>query len=386
MQNKLMEDALLMREELRSCRNDLHRIPEVGLTLPQTSAYVCERLKEAGIAHRRTENCNVIAVLGKGEGCIMLRADMDALPVKEDSGESFASVNGNMHACGHDMHTAALIGAAKLLKAREETLNGQVKLLFQSGEEMVGGAKYAIEEGVLEDPPVDAAFAMHVVGALEPKKIVYSRTPFSSGYGFSVRIKGVGSHGFLPERGIDPINAGVHLHLALQELIAREVASEDRAVLTIGQFHAGSASNVIPESAVLDGTLRTFDDETEQRLKKRIAEITEGISKTFRVETEIRTLLYVPAVHTSPEFTSRILQSVKTVDDTIQCEEGPLCIGSEDFSFFQVKESSYIYIGAGVADRSLWRPQHNPQIRFDASVLPYMAAIHAQAAIDYLNE
>ena len=187
------------------------------------------------------DSSTIVAQIGQGEKCFLLRSDMDALPVCEESGEPFASQNGCMHACGHDMHAATLLGAAKILKAHEKELKGVVKLLFQSGEETFSGAREAIKAGVLENPEVNAAFAMHVAPNMENGVIQYGKHPMTSVYGFRITLTGKGTHGSTPENGVDPINTGVHLYLAFQELIAREISALDEAVLTIGHFEGGKA-------------------------------------------------------------------------------------------------------------------------------------------------
>lgn len=192
--------------------------------------------------HTIVNGNDVVAQLGEGEPCLLLRADMDALPVAETSGVDFASTNGCMHACGHDMHTTSLLGAAKLLKAHEAELCGTVKLLFQPGEETFNGAEACIKDGVLESPHVDAAVATHVASIAPVGLVAYGDVPNAAVYGFKITLTGKGAHGAMPALGIDPINTAVHIYLALQELIAREVPADQEATLTIGQLSAGSAS------------------------------------------------------------------------------------------------------------------------------------------------
>lgn len=258
MASKLLQEAKQFQDELVSWRRELHQIPELGTILPQTVRFAASKLDEMGIGYQIMEDCScIVAQIGKGSKCFMLRSDMDALPVTEESGLPFASVNGCMHGCGHDLHATILLGAAKLLKAHEAELNGVVKLLFQSGEETFSGAKAAFERGVLENPHVDAAFAMHVFAGVAPGVISYGVQAMASVYGFKIVLTGRGGHGSQPEICIDPINAGVEVYHALQSLIARECPPSAEAALTIGQFSAGNAANVIPEYCVLQGTLRT---------------------------------------------------------------------------------------------------------------------------------
>ena len=271
------QEAQRLQEQLVQWRRSLHQIPETGIRLPQTMAFIRQRLEEMNISYELHEEISCItATVGSGEKCFLLRSDVDALPVTEEAELPFRATNGCMHGCGHDMHGTILLGAAKLLKAHESELKGTVKLLFQSGEEVFLGAKSAIAAGVLENPKVDAAFAMHVIAMMPVGVLMTGKEAMSSVNGFKITLTGHGGHGSMPETAVDPINAAVQVYLALQSLIAREIGGSEEAVLTIGQFTAGEASNIIPERAVLQGTLRTFREDVRQRLLKRIREVVAG--------------------------------------------------------------------------------------------------------------
>lgn len=387
MKNSLLQEAENMQDKLSEWRRSLHQIPEIGIHLPKTMAFVKEQLTEMGIAYHAYEDCSCITVeIGKGEPCILLRSDMDGLPIQEESGEEFASQNGCMHACGHDLHTTILLGAAQLLKEHEAELAGTVKLIFQSGEETFEGAKEAVKHGVLENPKVDAAFAMHVASTMAHNVIIYSEYPMSSVYGFRITYTGKGCHGSYPEQGIDPLIAAANLCASFQELIAREVSATKEAVLTIGSFHAGKASNVIPEQAVIEGTLRTFKPEVREHLISRIQEMTEGIAKAYRVKAEIVELSNVPAVVDNLEMEKEAIQSIQSLDDTTKILPLYHVMGSEDFAFYSEKvPSCYFCIGAGVEDKSKWVVHHNPKIVFNEKCLPLGAATYAKVAMDWLN-
>ena len=391
MKHQLLQEAIEIQDKLTAWRHSLHQIPELGLTLPKTSAFIKEQLTSMGIAFQEYEDISCItAVLGstdRGDGkCFLLRSDMDALPITEESGEPFASENGHMHACGHDLHAAVLLGAACLLKKHENELNGAVKLLFQSGEETFEGAKAAIDAGILENPHVDAAFAMHVASIVTNNMIIYGPYPMSSVYGFRITLTGKGTHGSTPQLGIDPINTGVHIHLALQELISREVPASEEAVLTIGHFSGGAVSNVIPERAVLEGTLRTFKPELRAMLIQRIHEVIEFVSRTYRTEVKIEVLCDVPAVACDTDLNQQIITSIKSLDENAGLYPLYHVMGSEDFAFISEKvPSSYFCLGAGLPDKNEWIGQHNPKVRFVDECLPMGAAVYAKAAIDWLN-
>ena len=384
----LMQEALAMKDEITANRRTLHQNPELGLKLPQTVRFVASKLDEMGVPYEVYEDCScVVATLGRGEKCFLLRGDMDALPVQEDTGLPFASSNGCMHACGHDLHAAMLLGAAKLLKAHESELKGTVKLLFQSGEEIFAGAQAAIDRGVLENPKVNAAFAMHVGGALPYNRAIYGNYTMSAVYGFRMTLTGKGTHGSTPELGIDPINTGVHIYLALQELIAREVSALDEASLTIGRFDAGKVANVIPNSAVLEGTLRTFKPETTDYLRARIDEVAAAVAAAYRTHIDIEVLSKVPATICDPALTEEFLASLRSVDEQMEPRPDFHVMGSEDFAFITERiPASYFFLGAGVEDPSKWRGQHNPQILFNEGVLPRGAAIYAKVAMDWLEK
>lgn len=376
-----------MKEQLIQWRRALHRIPELGLELPDTSAFVRKALEDMGIPYQVSVGGScVTALIGSGPRCFLLRSDMDALPMKEESGLAFAAENGCMHACGHDMHATTLLGAASLLKRHENELKGQVKLLFQPGEETFNGAKAAVDEGVLENPKVDAAFAMHVFSQIPAGTIAYGEHPMAAVFGFKITLTGVGGHGSMPETCIDPINTGVHIYLALQELIARECPPDKEAALTIGQFAAGSASNIIPQRAVLQGTLRTFDPKVRDYLIRRIREVAKGVSDTYRTGMDFEVLCNVPSVENNPELNRRFVGCLKEMAPELNLLPLFHVMGSEDFAFISEKvPSSYFAIGAAQENEGVLYGQHNPKVHFNEDVLPTAAAAYTCVAMEWLN-
>lgn len=392
---EILKEAQAMQEELTAWRRQFHQMPELDLSLPKTSAFVQDRLTELGIPYKLLVGGScVVAYLGKdvmeqtgGSGkCFLLRSDMDGLPITEDTGLSFASENGRMHACGHDLHAATLLGAAKLLKKHESELCGIVKLVFQPGEETFRGAKAAIEDGLLENPHVDAAFAMHVGSGFSPNYIAYGPAPMSSVYGFKIRLTGKGCHGAYPENGIDPINTGLHIHLALQELIARERPSTKEGALTIGSFHAGSAANIIPQTAELEGTLRVFDRNTRDNLIRRIGEVVQDVAKTYRTKAELEVLYDVPPVENDAALSKEFLAAIHAMKPEEILVPTYHVMGSEDFAFISERvPSCYFSIGAAVADKSKIVDHHNPHVMFSEECLPTAAAAYACVAIEWLK-
>ncbi len=387
MKNQIMLEAEQLQEEMSAWRRELHQIPEIGLALPKTVAFVTKKLKEMEIPYTVYEDSsNIVACIGQGDTCYMIRGDMDALPIEEQSREPFASSNGCMHACGHDMHTAMMLGAAKLIKAHESELHGVAKLFFQSAEEIFAGAKAMINAGAMENPHVDAAMALHVFSQKPVGTLGGDIHPCAGVYGFRIKLIGKGVHGSSPEGGIDPIVTAIHIHQGLQELMAREISGFDEVALTIGKFHAGSAANIIPETAEMEGTLRVFDPEIRERMIQRIHEITQGIAAAYRTKAEIEVLSDVPPLVCDEK-------EITWCQDVIHEADGSLTVdtfhamGSEDFACYsELVPAAFYMMGAGVDNPEERLPQHNPKIRFNEKALPIGAAIYATAVIKRLGE
>lgn len=380
------QEAEKLQPQLVAWRRALHQMPEVGTNLPQTMHFIKEELDKLGISYRYYDEISCIeATLGQGEKCFLLRSDVDGLPIQEEAEVPFRSTNGNMHGCGHDLHGAILLGAAKLLKSHEQELPGRVKLLFQSGEEVFQGAKAAVEVGILEG--VQAAFAMHVIAMMPVGSIMTGKEPMASVDGFKITLTGRGGHGSMPETAIDPINAAVQVYLALQSLMAREIGGTEEAVLTIGQLTAGEVANVIPEQAVLQGTLRTFKPELRRRLVQRIEEISAGVATAYRCQCQVEKASECAGVVTDDAVTATVSGAIGKVAPELRILGGAHGMGSEDFAQITQKvPSSYYMMGAGPADEKKRYGQHNPKIEFNEDVLCLGAAIYAQTAIDWLKE
>lgn len=387
MNQTMYEEAKKLEEKLVIWRRALHQIPETGLKLPKTVAYICAELDGMGISYTKYENISCVSVtLGQGAPCILLRGDIDGLPMQEQSGVEFASENGCMHGCGHDLHAASMLGVTALLKKHEADLKGTVKILFQSAEETFEGAAAAIRAGIMENPKVDAAFAMHAFAEPDPGVLLYGIRPMASVFGFKITLTGRGGHGSQPERCIDPINAGVQVYLALQALIARDCPPTEEAALTIGQFQAGAVANAIPNEAVLKGTLRTFDPKIRALLMERIQEIVPAVALAYRCQCRIETLSDVPGVSCDEAFLNMALESARKSGAVVSEEAGLHLIGSEDFAFYsELVPSCYFVMGAGIESRENRRGQHNPQIRFDEGAMVRDVAVYTQVALDYLK-
>lgn len=383
-----LEKAEQIRSYMVDIRRRLHQIPELGLHLPKTMDCIAAELDKLGIAYQRKDDISCIfAQIGnEDQPCILLRADMDGLAIQEQSGEEFACTTGTMHACGHDMHAAALLGAAKLLKEEESGLQGTVKLLFQSAEETFEGALAAIEAGVLENPRPNVAYASHVFSMYPLNQFGYGQIPMGAVYGFKIILEGHGGHGSQPDLCIDPINAGVQVYLALQSLIARECPPTEEAVLTIGQFKAGEAANIIPNEAVLQGTLRTFKPEIKDLLVRRINEIVPAIANAYRCKAQIQVLSTCPSVVNSQEFSDFCMKTLQDGDIAKEFRNIHL-MGSEDFAQIAAQiPSCYFVIGAMPEDKQHALGQHNPGIRFHEDAMVTATSAYAQIAWEWLKK
>ncbi|MBU5471238.1 amidohydrolase [Falcatimonas sp. MSJ-15] len=384
------ERALELKEEIIANRRYFHTNAEVGLDMPKAKAYVMKQLESYGIQAKECGH-GVVATLGKGGKCILLRADMDALPMPEESGEEFACKTGDKaHACGHDFHAAMLLAAAKMLKETEDSLDGTVKLMFQPAEETFEGSKDMIEAGVLENPSVDAALAYHVSPGKMPVGLVMynsKSTMMFSVDGFRINIKGKGSHGAYPHAGIDPINIGVHIHLALQELIAREADPNVACVLTIGKFQGGAAANIIPDTAVLEGTLRTNNAKERKKLVARIKEVAELTAAVYGGSAQIESLSSVPPLVCDETLTEEIIGYMREMSIPGFAEyPGVSASASEDFATIAERvPSTFMYLSAGYMDERGAYSAHNPKVRFNEDVCPIGASCLAYCAVQWLK-
>lgn len=390
----LLAEAQALAPSLAAWRHDLHGMPELGCATAATSAYVQERLGELGVAFTTfADGCGVLAQLGSGdEGapCVLLRADMDGLPFAEKSGEPWASTNGCAHACGHDMHATALLGAASLLKAHEAAIlasGGTVKLLFQPGEETLDGANAAIAAGVLEAPRVDTAFAMHVNGRCPMGLMLYGTHALAGAYTFRIRLVGRGGHGSVPEKCIDPIAAGVRVHLALQELTANEVPAGKEAVLSVGKFSGGSVPNAIPDECVLEGTLRAFEPELLERLRARVREVVVDVASARGVRAEVETLSDVPPTVLDAGAIEKCASYAGFALPEMRFRNIQHALGCEDFAFVSERvPSAYFTVGSAASDAAEHFTMHDPRVRFDDAELPFGAAAYAAVALGWLAD
>lgn len=392
-----------IRDEVTDLRHRLHQEPEIGLHLPRTQEKVLQALD--GLPYEvsvGTDTTSVTAVLrgtapssSAQKPVVLLRGDMDALPVQEQTGVSYASrIDGAMHACGHDLHTAMLAGAARLLADRRDQLAGDVVLMFQPGEEGFDGAGVMIREGVLEAAGrrPDAAYGIHVVSSLLPNGVFASRpgTLMSASDGLFVTIHGAGGHGSAPHRAKDPVTVAAEVVTGLQTMITRQFDMFDPVVLSVGLLHAGTKRNVIPESARIEATIRTFSEQNRDIMRTAIPRLINGISEAHGLSATVEYETEYPLTVTDPAETSKLEKHVQELfgDERYTRMVNPLS-GSEDFSrVLSAVPGSFVFLSAvepGV-DPAVTAFNHSPYAAFDDSVLADGTALYAQLAMARIAE
>lgn len=326
-------------ERLITIRRHLHRNPELSGEEKETTAAIRSWLEEEGvrIADEYALWTGLVAEVGQGDGPVVaLRADIDALPIQEETKLEFASqVDGKMHACGHDAHTAILIGAARLLKQRESILPGKVRLIFQPSEEKATGARQVIQSGALSD--VRAVFGLHNKPDLQVGTVgIREGALMAAADGFVVKVEGVGTHAAVPEAGIDPIVVAAHIVTALQAIVSRNVGAQESAVISVTKLHSGTAWNVIPDEAILDGTVRTFDEKVRARIRERFNQVVAGVAAAYGTRATVRWIQGPPAVVNDESLASAAEQVASEIGlNSVRPLPSP---AGEDFSF--IKRSS----------------------------------------------
>lgn len=413
-------DAIAAR--VRTDRRYLHMHPELSLHEEGTARFVAENLREAGIPFRAgvggdgrpfymdadalavagietlptTGGTGIVATIAGGRAptgkvgkCVILRGDMDALAMQEETGSDFASLTPNvMHSCGHDVHTAVILNAARVLWARRGEFAGTVKLMFQPGEEGFGGARAMIEEGLLENPTVDAAFALHVDPGVPVGQIAY--TPgIANAYSdrIFIRVHGKGGHAARPHAAVDSTLVAAHILIALQSLISRETDPMESAVITVGTLQAGvGAANVIPEFATLFGTVRTLNLAVREHIRRRIPEVASHIAQAMGATAETAYLTGYPAMVNDPDMCDLIRRAATPIIGAENVNEKPVGLGGEDFSFVLEKvPGAMMRLGVGNVARGLTYGVHHPKFDVDEDALPLGVALMTAIALEYLG-
>ena len=365
-------------DELTAIRRDLHINPELGLEEHRTAEIVATKLTEWGIeVHRGIGRTGVVGVLKRGSGgkSIGLRADMDCLPMDEQTNLPYRSSKpGLMHACGHDGHTTMLLGAARYLAASPE-FQGTVHFIFQPGEEGVGGALAMLQDGLFERFPCDQVFALHNRPGQPIGTFAIGKGPQSAGGAFfDITITGQGAHGARPEMSVDPVLVAGHIITALQSIVARNISPADTAVLSVTRVIAGDAYNVIPQTAKMSGTARAFKAATMQLLEEGIRRIAKGVAEGFRAEAEVDfRVIFAPLINAEAETDVLADAAAAVVGEDKVDRAKPPSMGSEDFSFMMEKvPGAYIQVGNGDS-----AGLHNPAYNFNDDATPYGAALLA---------
>jgi amidohydrolase len=390
----LVAESAALEGGLVDLRRTLHREPEVGLHLPKTQQTVLDALGGLPLEITRgRETTSVVGVLrgGRPGPTVLLRGDMDALPVVEETGLDYAAENGNMHACGHDLHTTGLVGAARLLSAHQDELHGNVLFMFQPGEEGLGGAGYMLREGLLDatgDKPI-AAYAVHVWS--QAARGIFQTKPDTIMAGSNqlhITVRGKGGHGSSPDLTVDPVPVVAELVLALQSYVTRRVNVFDPVVITVTQLEAGVAINVIPNTARLGATVRTLSDATFQQLSTELPALAESIAAAHGCTVDARLEPQYPVTINDPDRTLEVSTILTDTfgADRVEALPNPL-MGAEDFSMvLQQVPGTFIMLGARPDDVPADEApsNHSTTVRFDDTVLPHQAAALATLAAHHL--
>ncbi len=376
-----LDKAKALEEYMVTMRRHFHQHPEKSMEERETTAFIMARLNEMGIPHRKLNPSGVVAEIpgGRPGKTVALRADMDALTIQEETGLPFASqAEGLMHACGHDLHMAGLLGAARLLWQERQSLGGNVRLIFQPGEEVGKGAKAVIEQGGMEG--VDMVFGMHNMPSLPAGTVAGSKGPvFSAADYFKITIQGKAGHGATPEDAIDATVAASALVMNLQPLVSREISSLESLVITVGQLHSGTRFNIISGEAVLEGTVRSFDPAIHHMVPGAMERVVEGIARAYRVEATLEYDKVAKACVNEEGFTDLCLRSAGKVAQV--APEGRQMI-AEDFSeYMQLCPGAFFLYGSGCE-----YPLHSDHFAGDEQALITACAMYAQVAADALSQ
>jgi hippurate hydrolase len=396
----VIDDARALQDDLVQLRRTLHRNPEIGLALPRTQETVLAALERLPLEVNVGESLTSVTAVLRGQAqsggetrAVLVRGDMDALPVRETTGLDYAAAGETMHACGHDLHTAMLVGAARLLSAHRDQLAGDVVFMFQPGEEGYDGARHMVGEGVLDasGTRVEAALALHVTSAFLPAGVFATRRGpvMSAADVLRVTVRGAGGHGSAPHRAKDPIPAACEMVTALQTLVTRRFDVFDPVVVTIGAFHAGTAHNVIPDEATFEATVRSFSAEAHARVLAETVRVCEGIAAAHGLDVEaVASELYPVTINDASE--------VETFGAAVGELHGPErfvempnpLTGSEDFSrVLDAVPGTMAFLGACLPDRDPASApyNHSPEAAFDDTLLADGAAMYAAWAIERLT-
>ena len=388
-----LKRSLELKDEIIATRRHIHQFPELGSEQINTSEFVKNKLKEFGLSPINVGGYGVSATIGKGSPVLLLRADMDALPMTEQSGLNFASkIDGVAHCCGHDTHTAMLLYAAKMLKENEDNLKGTVKLMFQPAEEIGDGCQSMVDDGILQNPSVDYAMAMHVDAGSPLGMVSYSENAaFCSNDVFEVKVTGKDGHGARPHQCIDSINAAAHIVIALETLIARESDPSETNILTVCSIESSTKIfNIMPAFTTIMGSIRTYNESQRQMLLRRFKEVCEYTAKSFGCSVEIDISQSMPTLCVDNRMENKMLSYIKKeLGDEVTINEKPIKkMGSEDFCCVtNLVPSAFFFMGAGIDRVTPYHcSQHNAGVVFNEDMLHLGSSIFCYCAASWLED
>lgn len=395
--SNFLNDAREIQSELEAIRRHIHQEPEIGLDLPKTQAKIVAALDGLGLEISTGKSLSSVTAVLRGNNSnktVLLRADMDGLPVTELADVPYKStIDGAMHACGHDLHVSMLIGAAKLLVKNKSQINGDVVFMFQPGEEGFDGAGHMIKEGVLTagGRKADATYGIHVMSSAVPTGIFTTKpgTMMASADEIHVTVIGMGGHGSQPHTAKDPIPVAAEMVSALQLMITRSFDAFDPVVITVGQFHAGTKANIIPDTAEFQATIRTFSQENRSRIKTEAVRLCESIAEGYGLKAQVKVVEQYPVTVNNDahaQFVGKVAAEMFG-DDAYMDMPHPIA-GAEDYSrVLEAVPGSYIFLGASV-DKEFLKSEvnHSPRAMFDDSVMHRGAALLSELAVRSLNE
>lgn len=392
---QLKQEAEALKGQLVAVRRDLHAHPELGFQEVRTAGVVASKLNELG--YEVQTGVGKTGVVGLVEGAkpgtgntLMLRFDMDALPIKEEVDVPFKSqTDGVMHACGHDAHTSIGLGVAELLMKHRDQWSGTAKFVFQPAEEGVGGAVAMIADGVLDLPKPDRVLSMHVWSMCEVGSIAMTDGPtMAAADGFVIKVRGRGTHGAAPHLGADPVVVAAQIVLALQTIVSRTVDPMDQAVVTVGYIRGGTAGNVVPDGVEMGGTTRAFKDELIVMMRERIKLIVENTAMAFGMSAEVQfPQNFCPATVNDAAMAQVVRKTAQALVGTDHVASDLRTMGAEDAShFLKAFPGAYVFVGAGNQAKGINEPHHSPRFQIDEDALPIATALMTASAVRMLNE
>lgn len=392
--NKIKSLASDLHEEIRGIRRHIHQNPELSFQEFKTQSYVWQQLDEAGITNKqKIANTGIVAIIeGKNPSkkVVALRGDMDALPIVEANDVPYKSSNpGVMHACGHDVHTSCLLGAAKIINSLKNEFEGSVKLVFQPGEEKLpGGASVMIKEGVLSNPSVTNIIGQHVMPLLPVGKVGFRKGLYmASTDEIYMTIRGKGGHGAQPHQNIDPIVAMAQVITALQQVVSRVASPITPSVLSFGKVIANGATNIIPNEVYLEGTFRTLDEEWRAKAHESIVKIAKGISESLGCQCDIEIRKGYPFLKNNPELTQKAIDNAIAYMGAENVVNLDIWMAAEDFSYFSQELPACFYrLGTRNDAKNITSHVHTPTFDIDENALPIGMGLMAWLAISELNE